>query len=130
MWSDQVATRTALRIAHDIWIIFLGLDRVGIYHVKTQTLLDPAFLEFTASRSWMAITNGGSGAGNGTVTFSAAANPTTAQRTGSLTIAGRTVTVTQSGGSCTYSVSPAAQSVARAGGRASFSVTAPSGVPG
>src|SRR5215207_2703307 len=52
----------------------------------------------TSSTSWMAITNGGSGAGNGTVTFSAAANPTTAQRTGSLTIAGRTVTVTQSGG--------------------------------
>ena len=81
----------------------------------------------TSSTSWMAIANGGSGAGNGTVTFSAAANPTTTQRTGSLTIAGRTVTVTQSGGSCTYSVSPAAQSVARAGGRASFTVTAPSG---
>jgi predicted ATPase len=45
--------------------------------------------------SWITITAGANGTGNGTVTFSIAANTTGAQRTGTLTIAGRTYTVTQ-----------------------------------
>ena len=47
---------------------------------------------------------GGSGTGNGTVSYSVAAN-TGAARTGTVTIAGQTFTVNQAGG-CTYSISP------------------------
>ena len=44
---------------------------------------------------WITITSGGSGNGNGNVTYSVAAYTGTGQRTGTLTIAGQTFTVTQ-----------------------------------
>jgi subtilisin family serine protease len=49
----------------------------------------------SSQASWLAITAGQSGAGTGTVTYSIAANPATAPRTGTLTVAGRIVTVNQ-----------------------------------
>ena len=50
-----------------------------------------------SNAAWITITGGASGAGNGTVNYSVAALPARAgQRTGSMTIAGRTVTVVQS----------------------------------
>src|ERR1041384_6811252 len=47
--------------------------------------------------NWITITAGGTGNGNGTVSYSVAAN-IGIQRTGTMTIAGRTFTVTQSNG--------------------------------
>ena len=44
---------------------------------------------------WITITAGASGAGNGSVIFSVAANTDFSPRTGTLTVAGQTVTVTQ-----------------------------------
>ena len=54
--------------------------------------------------SWLTVTSGASGSGNGTVAFSAAANPNTSARTGTLTIAGQTFSVTQAAASCTYAI--------------------------
>ena len=48
----------------------------------------------TSADTWFVITNGGSGAGNGTVTFNVQPNPGAA-RTGILSIAGRAYTVAQ-----------------------------------
>jgi hypothetical protein len=48
-----------------------------------------------SNAGWMGISTGGSGNGNGTVTYSVAANVTGSTRTGTLTIAGQTVTVSQ-----------------------------------
>ena len=48
------------------------------------------------SWDWIGISSGGSGTGNGTVNYFVLANTTGATRTGILTIAGRTFTVTQS----------------------------------
>ncbi|MCM3873680.1 MAG: hypothetical protein ND895_23585 [Pyrinomonadaceae bacterium] len=50
----------------------------------------------TSNASWINITSGSSGTGNGTVGFSVAAN-TGAQRTGTLTVAGQTFSVAQDG---------------------------------
>jgi len=50
----------------------------------------------TTTDTWITITTGGSGAGNGSVTFTISANPGPA-RTGHVTIAGLTFTVTQAG---------------------------------
>jgi hypothetical protein len=47
--------------------------------------------------SWMSITSGTSGRGNGTVAYALAANTTTSSRTAVTTIAGRLFTVTQAG---------------------------------
>lgn len=49
--------------------------------------------------AWISITSGASGSGNGSVGYAVAANGTTSARSGSMTIAGQTVTVTQDAGS-------------------------------
>jgi hypothetical protein len=66
--------------------------------------------------SWVTITSGTSGTGNGNVQFSVAAN-TAGARHGTLHIAGQTVTVSQAAG-CTYSLANSNQSIAAAGGAA------------
>lgn len=64
-----------------------------------------------SSGAAFATVNPGSGTGNGAVTVNIAAN-TGAQRTGTLTIANQTVTVTQNAVPCTFTVSPTAQPTA------------------
>jgi hypothetical protein len=51
--------------------------------------------------SWITVTSGSPGIGNGTVNYSVAANTGATSRTGALTIAGKTFTVQQNG-SCLY----------------------------
>jgi PKD repeat protein len=51
----------------------------------------------TSSASWITITSGASGSGNGTVSYTAAPNSSASSRTGTVTIAGQTFTVTQAG---------------------------------
>jgi hypothetical protein len=51
----------------------------------------------TSNVSWITITSGSSGSGSGTVNYSVAANTSASARTGTLTIAGQTFTVTQQG---------------------------------
>jgi uncharacterized protein (TIGR03437 family) len=48
-----------------------------------------------SNATWITVNSGASGNGNGTVAFTVAANTTTAGRTGTLTVAGKTVNVTQ-----------------------------------
>jgi hypothetical protein len=50
-----------------------------------------------SNASWITVTGGASGSGNGTVTYSVAGNTGTSSRTGTLTVAGQTFTVSQSG---------------------------------
>jgi hypothetical protein len=65
---------------------------------------------------WITVTAGQSGSGNGAVSFTVAANAGDT-RTGTLTIAGHTLTVTQVGvTSCAYSVNPSSQTVGASGG--------------
>ncbi len=75
-----------------------------------------------SNASWITITSGGGGAtGNGTVAYSVAAHSGLAPRTGTLTIAGKTFTVTQSG--C-YSISPTTRSIGPNAATGTVSVTA------
>jgi len=67
-----------------------------------------------SNAAWLTITNGASGSGNGSVTFSATANPGAA-RTGTLLVAGQVFTVTQAG-SCAATIDPSSQSLPAAGG--------------
>ncbi|MGI8784553.1 MAG: BACON domain-containing protein [Acidobacteriota bacterium] len=64
----------------------------------------------SSNASWITITSGSSGTGNGTVGYSVAANSTSSQRTGSATIAGQVFSVTQAAGTCTYLISPTTRS--------------------
>jgi len=87
----------------------------------------PAGCAWTATSGalWLTISSGASGTGNGSVTFTAAAN-TGAQRTGTLSLAGQTFTVTQAAGTppCTYSINPTEQSIPNGGkGSSGIAVT-------
>jgi len=64
--------------------------------------------------SWMTITSGATGNGNGSVGYSVAAN-TGGARTGTLTIAGLTFSFAQSA-ACTYQISPTSQTISASGG--------------
>ena len=50
-----------------------------------------------SNASWITITSGSSGTGSGTVNYSVASNTSSSQRTGTMTIAGYTFTVSQDG---------------------------------
>ena len=50
-----------------------------------------------SNASWLVITSNSSVTGNGTVNYSASSNSSASMRTGTLTVAGQSVTVTQSG---------------------------------
>lgn len=78
-----------------------------------------------SNASWLTVTAGATGNGGGTVRYAAAAN-TGAQRTGTITAAGQTFTVTQAAG-CSYALSPASRNIGGAGGTASVTVTAAAG---
>jgi hypothetical protein len=93
----------------------------------------PGTCDWTARSavSWLTVTSGANGTGNGTVRFTASANAGSSQRTGTLTIAGLVFTVTQNGAvlppACTYSVSSTSESVDAGGEDGSIDVTAPAG---
>ncbi len=82
----------------------------------------------TSNNSWITVTSGSTGTGNGTVTYSVSANTGTTQRTGTITIAGLTHTVAQSGTtSCTFTISPLNLSFTSSSGNGTVNVTAESG---
>ncbi len=82
----------------------------------------------TSGSSFITITSGASGTGNGTVNYSVAANNTTGSRTGTLTVAGQTVTITQAAPvSCAYAINPLSASISNAGGTGSIAVSTTSG---
>ena len=81
----------------------------------------------TSAASWIGVTAGATGSGNGTVAMSVAANTATTQRTGTVTIAGQTFTVTQNAAPCTYAISPTTRTSPAAGESTSVAVTAAAG---
>ncbi len=81
----------------------------------------------TADQSWVTITSGGTGSGNGTVNFSVAGNSTSA-REAHVTVAGQVFTVTQAAATvCTYSLNPPSRSFGAAGGTGTISVSTSGG---
>jgi hypothetical protein len=77
----------------------------------------------TTSTSWITIQSGALSSGSGIVTYSVPGNPYAYLRTGTITIAGQTFTVTQNG-ACTYSLSPPSVSVGSGASSGQVNVTA------
>ncbi len=71
---------------------------------------------------WLSVTWPPNGSGNGTANYSYTANAGAA-RTGTITIAGKTFTLTQSGSSCTYMVEPDMLVYGYSSGNGSVNVT-------
>jgi len=99
--------------------------------VGTSTVTAADWCNWTAvsNSNWITVIGGAAGTGNGSVSFIVDANTSTSSRTGTLTIAGATFTVTQqpAGATCSASLSPSSQSFAGSGGPGSIGVTAPNG---
>ena len=78
----------------------------------------------TTTASWITITSGSSGSGNGTVTYSVAAN-TGAARSGSITAGGRTVNISQAAdtSNCSFGVTYTPRPFTWCGGDDSYSVS-------
>jgi len=84
-----------------------------------------------ASLSWITFPGATTGSGNGSVSFSVAANTSSSTRSGVITVQGQTFTVNQAAAapSCSYQLNPTSvpSPIAAAGGSGSFNVIAPSG---
>jgi hypothetical protein len=83
-----------------------------------------------SNAAFLTVTGGAAATGNGTVTYSVAPNTgapnvQTSARGGSITIAGLTFLVTQTG--CTFSTEPVAATLSSGGGFGAVAVTTPSG---
>ncbi|MBL8202896.1 MAG: NF038122 family metalloprotease [Blastocatellia bacterium] len=78
-----------------------------------------------SNASWLVITSGASGTGNGAVNYNVLAN-TGAARSGTMTIAGQTFTVNQAAGTptCGFTLSPTSANPGTSGGLAILTVTA------
>jgi hypothetical protein len=83
--------------------------------------------EWSASSNapWVSVSSGTTGSGDGRVQFTAAAS-TGPARSGTLTVAGQTFTLTQASG-CSYALVPPSQNVGDSGGTGSFAVNASAG---
>lgn len=80
----------------------------------------------TSNNSWITINSGASGSGGGTVVYAVAQNGTGAPRTGTMTVAGQTFTVTQT--ACAIGFSPFPNTtIGAAGGTFDITVSAPAG---
>ena len=78
---------------------------------------------------WAGITSSQVGTGNGTVAYDVVANTAPSLRTGTLTVAGKTFTITQDPVFCTISVSPLNVRYGAAGGYTAFTIVTPLGCP-
>jgi CSLREA domain-containing protein len=78
----------------------------------------------TSNAPWISILSGESGSGMGEVTYSAQANPGASPRTGTMTVAGQTLTVNQNANSCAYSLGSASQAFSSGSGFGSVNVMA------
>jgi subtilisin family serine protease len=105
---------------------FAAAGGTGSVTVTTQ-----AGCNWTAAsnNAFITITSGASGSGSGTVTYAVAANTSTTARSGSLTIAGLTHSVSQFPGTtpCSFSINPISASFAAEGGTGSVTVTTQAG---
>jgi hypothetical protein len=90
-----------------------------------------AWTATVSTATFATITAGSSGTGSGTVSYSVSANTSTSSRSGTLSVAGQTFTITQTGvpANCTYAISPASATVSGAASSVSVSVVSGTGCP-
>jgi len=97
----------------------------------TVAVTAPAGCAWSASSnaSWISIASGGAGSGSGSVRVSVRANNGAAPRTGTISVAGQTITIDQQASAqpCTYRLTPASRDVGADPDAFAVDVTAPPG---
>jgi uncharacterized protein YceK len=74
------------------------------------------------SASWITITEGVTGSGDGRVSYTIAANPLSSERTGIVTVGGQEHVITQTGLECAYRISSSRTEFTSEGGSGGFQV--------
>jgi len=98
-------------------------DSVGAEGSFTLTTGAGCTWTAAASQTWVRITSGTSGSGNALIVFQVDPNTTSANRTATITIGGRTLSITQTAAPCPYTVEPANRSLPASGGSLNVVVT-------
>ncbi|MEK7831840.1 MAG: BACON domain-containing protein, partial [Acidobacteriota bacterium] len=100
---------------------FTAAGGIGTVSVETATACGWTAI---SNSGFIAINSGAVGSGTGTVSFTVA--PTTGlERTGTISVAGQTIAITQSAGNgCIYTLTPAAKNFPATGGSGSLTVAA------
>jgi uncharacterized repeat protein (TIGR01451 family) len=119
--ADETANFVVNACTYTLSATTVNTSAAGGTQVVTITANDP-FCSWTAvsNQPWLNITSGSSGFGNGTVRFTVQQSDTA--RTGTLTIAGQTFTVNQTG--CSFTLQPMQQSFGQNGGTGTVSIAA------
>jgi hypothetical protein len=81
-----------------------------------------------SSTSWLAAPQNAGGTGPGTATFTAAPNPGSS-RSGTVTVAGKQITIEQRGSSGCFNITPLSATVAAAGGQVTMTIDAAGACP-
>lgn len=81
----------------------------------------------SSSAGWLTFPAGASGSGSGVLSFTLAVNPSPSPRQAALTVAGQTLTITQAGAQCSYSLLSLSATVPATGGSGSVGVAAAQG---
>jgi hypothetical protein len=104
---------------------FTASGGTGIINVTTTLSCPWTASTNSGSWDWIAITSGWSGTGSGPVNYMVLPNYTGTSRSGYLTIAGQTFTITQQAqqGACSYSISPTSNTLGPGAGSGSVNVT-------
>ena len=81
----------------------------------------------TSNVGWASITAGATGSGNGSVSFTVTPNAGSTTLNGTLTVAGQTYSITESGVACSFTLASNSVSLGSGSGGGSVNITAGSG---
>jgi uncharacterized repeat protein (TIGR03803 family) len=98
-------------------------DKGGKKSISVKAVGTDCAWTAVSNDSFITITAGTNGTGNGKVSFTVAGNTNTTAQIGTLTIAGESVTVTQAPGGCTFRLSPKNEKLLAKGGAKTVRVT-------
>ena len=111
-------SQSAPQCRYQLSLITSSISGAGGSGAVTVTAAANCTWTATTNVPWISIVGGTNGTGNGSVSFTVQPNPGAA-RNGILNIGGQRFTVTQQQAECSYSIAPAGQSFATAGGQGS-----------
>ena len=77
----------------------------------------------TSNAPWITISFGSPGTGNGTVGYTVIPNTSVLARTGTLNVAGQTLTITEAGATCSFLLNPASAIADTGGSSGTFAVS-------
>lgn len=119
----QQAARCVLEVSSDLSRAYPAAGGSGTI-VVTQRKGADCNWSVADPPSWVTITSGSGGSGNGTVNFTVAPHSEASTRTATLTVAGQSVTISQAGASsCTFALSRTSLTFGASGGTQTVTLT-------